>query len=345
MVGLHTHWLAGIATTQALGGGGGSAKRTASSQFATAVCFSGGYEDDMDASDRCPYTGAGGNDLLHNRRQIADQSILENTSNKSLAASCDLGIPVRVIRGSPDPESYCKKSYTYDGLYRVSSYWLLVGRSGYHVVQFMLERLQGQPAVTSATVHFGMHTNSRSLPASQRAEDRPGFVCADLSLGQEAVPICVVNTFDKKKSAHWAPAPVPIKLTAEDQTIEGVTCALETMGNKKEAFVYIARNLWSPNVPKPAPHTTPVTQKDLRKLNDLGCGAPALPYNRGFLINPGCTVFEGLRGDCPGQDISQQGMTHRLEVFLTEGKGWGVRSWDNISAYQYDLPSSCSCCG
>ena len=43
----------------------------------------------------------------------------------------------------------------------------------------------------------------QSLPAKQRAEDRPGFVMADISLGLEAVPVCVVNTFDKR-SPHWA---------------------------------------------------------------------------------------------------------------------------------------------
>ena len=62
--------------------------------------------------------------------------------------------------------------------------------------------LGGQPPVTSATVHFGNHMG-QSLPAKQRAEDRPGFIMADISLGLEAVPVCVVNTFDKR-SPHWA---------------------------------------------------------------------------------------------------------------------------------------------
>jgi hypothetical protein len=35
--------------------------------------------------------GAGMNDLLHTRMQFADQSLLENSSNKAMAGSCDLG--------------------------------------------------------------------------------------------------------------------------------------------------------------------------------------------------------------------------------------------------------------
>jgi len=34
-----------------------------------------------------------------------------------MAASCDLGVPIRVMRGVPDRDSYTKKRYTYDGLY------------------------------------------------------------------------------------------------------------------------------------------------------------------------------------------------------------------------------------
>lgn len=39
----------------------------------------------------------------------------------AMAASCDLGVPIRVMRGVPDRDSYTKKRYTYDGLYMV---WL-----------------------------------------------------------------------------------------------------------------------------------------------------------------------------------------------------------------------------
>ena len=157
VTGVHSHWLSGISTTKLpkakLSGG----KWTKDALITTAISMSGGYEDDMDASDRCPYTGAGANDLLHTRMQFADQSLLENTSNRAMATSCDLGLPIRVMRGSPDKDSYTGKSYTYDGVYMVEDYNFVVGRSGYYIVRFMLRRLDGQPPVTSATVHFGNH--------------------------------------------------------------------------------------------------------------------------------------------------------------------------------------------
>ena len=33
-----------------------------------------------------------------------------------------------------------------------------------------------------------------------------------------------------------------------------------------------------------------------------------------------------------GQDAVQTGIKYRLELFRTENKGWGVRSWDRIPA-------------
>ena len=81
--------------------------------------------------------------------------------------------------------------------------------------------------VTAPTVHFGNHMG-QSLPANQLARDRPGFVMEDLSLGQEARKVCVVNTFDRR-SPHWAAAPVPLRLAGGGEaarTVEGVTAAV-----------------------------------------------------------------------------------------------------------------------
>lgn len=340
--GMHMHWLAGIATYK-------TAREKGKKEVvvANSIAMSGGYEDDLDASDRCPYTGAGMNDLLHTGRQYADQSISENASNRAMAAACDLGLPIRVVRGAPDKDSFSGKVYTYDGLYLVESYHLVVGKSGYKVARFDLVRLDGQPPVTSASVHF---KQSRSaLPAKQRPEDRPGFVMADLSLGTESLPVCVVNAFDES-SPHWAPPPRPLKLPPGCDSVEKISAFfLETFPRSggvppKDAFAYlpcgvVARS--ASRVPAPPPRTP--TSSELRALNACTLKDPTRgPYDaKGTLVNDGCLVYEGEPGYVRGEPVkcgsnaTSVGLTHRMEVFRTEGKGWGVRSWDPIKAGEF----------
>ena len=80
-----------------------------------AIVMSGGYVDDIDFGEACMYTGAGENDTLHGKLQIGDQTFVQS-HNKSLAANCDLGIPVRVIRqrAGTIEESFCENVSTSD---------------------------------------------------------------------------------------------------------------------------------------------------------------------------------------------------------------------------------------
>lgn len=55
--------------------------------------------------------------------------------------------------------------------------------SGYKVCHFHLVRVPGQRKLDSASVHWG-NKMGNSLPKTQLAEKRPGFVMADISLGQ-----------------------------------------------------------------------------------------------------------------------------------------------------------------
>ena len=66
---------------------------------------------------------------LHAKHQISDQRF--KGGNLALQNSCALGVPVRLIRSNPDPSSYTKQAYVYDGLYRVQSYWLQVRGLGF----------------------------------------------------------------------------------------------------------------------------------------------------------------------------------------------------------------------
>lgn len=111
---------------------------------AESIVLSGGYEDDLDLGDEIVYTGQGGNDL-NTRGQVADQELTRG--NAALKTSCELGLPVRVVRGSGADSPYAPRAgYRYDGLYRVESYWSRQGRSGFRVWQFKLVRMvEGRP--------------------------------------------------------------------------------------------------------------------------------------------------------------------------------------------------------
>lgn len=60
----------------------GSKELTAAATVCTSICMSGGYLDDMDASELLPYTGAGMNDGLSTKLQYADQ-VLTFSDNKA----------------------------------------------------------------------------------------------------------------------------------------------------------------------------------------------------------------------------------------------------------------------
>ena len=98
------------------------------------IVLSGGYEDDIDNLDYILYTGQGGQD--DRGKQVSDQEF--SRGNKGLQLSCEYGLPVRVTRGHQiqnGPES----GYRYDGLYYVTSYERIIGKSGHYICRFHLE--------------------------------------------------------------------------------------------------------------------------------------------------------------------------------------------------------------
>ncbi|GJU74420.1 histone-lysine N-methyltransferase, H3 lysine-9 specific SUVH4 isoform X1 [Tanacetum coccineum] len=83
------------------------------------------------------------------------------------------------------------KLYTYDGLYKVDSYQLDVGKSGFAVYKFRLKRLEGQPKLTSNKVQYNKYNSKR-----MRISSVPKLVSLDITGGQENLPIPVINTID-----------------------------------------------------------------------------------------------------------------------------------------------------
>jgi putative restriction endonuclease len=105
----------------------------------SSVVLSGGYPDDQDLGNEIVYTGEGGRDPASSR-QIQDQEFVGG--NKHLAENHLNGIPVRVHRG----RKYADKMpdefrYRYDGLYRVAECWDELGRDGFNICRFRLEKI------------------------------------------------------------------------------------------------------------------------------------------------------------------------------------------------------------
>jgi putative restriction endonuclease len=111
---------------------------------ADSIVLSGGYEDDEDHGDVIIYTGQGGRDPKTGK-QVAHQTL--SLVNLALARNKTLGLPVRVIRGAGHKSEYSPTNgYRYDGLYRVADYWREVGREGFYVWRYRLERIRSDDA-------------------------------------------------------------------------------------------------------------------------------------------------------------------------------------------------------
>ncbi|XP_026432555.1 histone-lysine N-methyltransferase, H3 lysine-9 specific SUVH4-like [Papaver somniferum] len=300
VVGLHNHWLNGIDFM------GAKFKKVAEFKnytfpVAISIVLSGQYEDDLDNSDDVIYTGQGGNDLLGNKSQIADQVM--KRGNLALKNNIGQNVPVRVIRGLKCPSSYCGKVYTYDGLYNVVDYWAEKGVSGFTIYKYRLKRLEGQPVLTTNQVQF------TRAQAPKCADDIRGLVCKDISGGQENIPIPATNLVDDPPGP-----PTGLTYITTAQVSASVRIPVNAFGCKcKGACI-------DPSICACA------------KLN--GAEFPYVSKDGGRLIEAKDVVYEcgphcGCGPDCVNK-TSQRGLKYRLEVYRTPKKGWGVRSWDFI---------------
>ncbi|PWA35563.1 histone-lysine N-methyltransferase, H3 lysine-9 specific SUVH4 [Artemisia annua] len=190
-VGLHSHWVNGI---DYMGKPYSKMEEYKGYKFplAVAIVCSGQYEDDEDNREEIEYTGQGGNDFHGTKRQIKNQEM--SPGNLALKNCMEQSIPVRFIRGIPgyrrlhgDNKRF--KLYTYDGLYKVDSYQLDEGKSGFAVYKFRLKRLEGQPKLKSNKVQYSKYN-------SMRPSSVPKLVSLDITGGQEKLPIPVINAID-----------------------------------------------------------------------------------------------------------------------------------------------------
>ncbi|WP_051201377.1 YDG/SRA domain-containing protein [Christiangramia portivictoriae] len=110
------------------------------SDGAAAIVMSGGYEDDYDLGEEILYTGEGGNDTSSGK-QVAHQQ-WDSPGNAGLLKSMKSNYPVRVIRGWKHNSKFSpKEGYKYDGLFYVTHAEMVIGKSGYKICRFTLNKI------------------------------------------------------------------------------------------------------------------------------------------------------------------------------------------------------------
>jgi putative restriction endonuclease len=117
---------------------------------ADSIVLSGGYKDDLDFGDYILYTGHGGKDP-NSSSQIANQSP-DDAGNAGLITSMLLGLPVRVIRGSRFKSEFSPPAgFRYAGLYTVTDWNPALGKDGFTIIQFRLDRIPEQDPYLAST--------------------------------------------------------------------------------------------------------------------------------------------------------------------------------------------------
>ncbi|XP_074338159.1 histone-lysine N-methyltransferase family member SUVH2-like [Apium graveolens] len=265
--------------------------------IATSIIVSGGYEDDVDTGDVIIYTGHGGQDKGF--RQCANQKL--ECGNLGLERSMHYGIEVRVVRGFKYEGSVSGKVYVYDGLHKVVDCWFDVGKSGFGVYKYKIVRLENQSVRGSLVLRFAQNLRIRPLEARPR-----GYVCMDMSMKKENVPVLLFNDIDGD--------------------------------HEPLAYQYLVRSVIPPYVYQFG--SGGGCNCVAGCFRDCVCamknGGEFAYDEKGILIQGKPVIFEcGPHCTCPPtcrNRVSQKGVRNTFEVFRSRETGWGVRSLDLIQA-------------
>ncbi|MBA0798877.1 hypothetical protein Gohar_009430 [Gossypium harknessii] len=287
--------------------------------LAAAIVMSGQYEDDFGNREEIVYTGEGEKDIPGKKRQFRDQVM--RCGNLALKNNKKQSVPVRVIRGHKCDDSYSKKVYIYDGLYKVkvTGYWDEKGVSGFKVFKYRLKRLRGQDNLTSQNqVHFVRGKVSRVQ------QELPGYECHIYMLLDRFLRCLCARTYQMVK-----------KINASLFLIFIILLWLQQASFKYINSIKVAKNV---SIPPDAPgcncrgKCTNPRSCSCAQLN--GGDFPYVSRDGGRLFEAKDVVFEcgpncGCGPECVNR-TSQQGLKYQLEVYRTKEKGWAVRSLDFI---------------
>ncbi|KAK6947512.1 SRA-YDG [Dillenia turbinata] len=115
--------------------------------LATSVIASEKHDDLSDPNTIC-YTGQGGNIMSRTKKTTAPEDQKMKGANLALKNCIGCNSVVRVIRSQKSKLSFTMNSsgtlYTYDGLYTVDSYRVVLSKYGKTVFKFLLKKVAGQ---------------------------------------------------------------------------------------------------------------------------------------------------------------------------------------------------------
>ncbi|KAK7329546.1 hypothetical protein VNO77_23716 [Canavalia gladiata] len=312
IIGLHRQFSSGI---DYLGTGRNS--------LATSIVVTNRYDNARKSNGTLVYIGEGGNPNV--KSNVSLQKL--EGGNLALKNSMDAKSPVRVILkvcGKSDGmdalvNSSYNNSYVYDGLYLVEKMTQERGKFGKLVFKFTLNRILEQPKTCVALKEDIMDNDNSGQCASFMTRNRHksrGCVLQkdvvrtnDVSKGKEKFPIRLVTSID---------------------------CVQTLL-----TFDYIVNNVYSEKFKQPILCGCDCTDgcMDSKKCACIIKNDGTMSYDRnkklGSPMEPSLIYECGPSCNCSSSCInrvSQLGIQFQLEIFMTELKGWGVRTRSFIPA-------------
>ncbi|KAJ0234809.1 Histone-lysine N-methyltransferase [Hirschfeldia incana] len=292
LVGLHSPSMAGIDYLAVKEG-----EEETMITIATSIVSSGYYDNEENDPDVLVYTGQGGGNA-DKEKQTSDQKM--ERGNLALEKSLLRNSPVRVIRGLKEDSG---KIYVYDGLYEVKESWMEKGKSGHNTFKYKLVRAPGQPPAFATWVAI------QKWKAGLSSSSREGLILTDLTSGVESLGVSLVNEVDEENGPAY--------------------------------FTYSTKVAYSESFNLTQPSLGCDCLSTSCKPGNLNChcirkNGGDYPYcGNGVLVSRKGMVYE-CSPSCPcsacKSKVTQMGIKLRLEVFKTENRGWGLRSWDPIRA-------------
>lgn len=148
---------------------------------AESIVISGGYSTDIDNGDTIIYTGY---DDKKDKIPIRTEDQKLHKWNLALVTSKNLGLPIRVVRGSDHRSIYSPESgYRYDGLYQVVDYWRDRDENGFHFFRYKLVALSGESNL------FLGHNYQENKKGTQRRDTFISRIVRDRKLAEKVKKI------------------------------------------------------------------------------------------------------------------------------------------------------------
>ena len=286
------------------------------SLLATSIVVTDRYDNAMKSNGTLVYEGQGGNPNVGRNISLIDQKL--EGGNLALKNSMQTRSPVRVILkvcGKFDGEfsntgNNSHYSYVYDGLYLVDTTKIERGRYGKLVFKFALNRILGQPQTCVALKGHGQ--NSRQLASftpRKKHKLKSGVAqkevvrIKDLSNGGEKFSVRVVTSSDcVQLPTSFDYVVNNIYSNKFKQAIlRGCDCA-DGCVDKESCVCFRKNGSRMPN------DCNKRLASDLESSFIYECG-------------PSCKCSSS----CINR-VTQHGIQFQLEIFITELKGWGVRT-------------------